>query len=139
MIQFSFLMQKNSGANHHAETEDAIKDELGDYYVRVASIGLAGEKLSKIASIINEKTRAAGRTGLGAVMGSKNLKAIAVRGTNDIVVAKPEEFMEMVKEFHERMKGPAAQKYRTLGHIRKHHDSKRSVLHANTQLQQRSF
>jgi aldehyde:ferredoxin oxidoreductase len=97
------------------ETEDAIKNELGDYYVRVASIGLAGEKLSKIASIMNEKTRAAGRTGLGAVMGSKNLKAIAVRGTHDIVVAKPEGFMEMVKEFHERMKGPAAQKYRTLG------------------------
>jgi aldehyde:ferredoxin oxidoreductase len=98
-----------------SETEDAIKDELGDYYVRVASIGLAGEKLSKIANIINEKTRAAGRTGLGAVMGSKNLKAIAVRGTQDITVAKPDEFMDMVKEFHERMKGPAAQKYRTLG------------------------
>ena len=98
-----------------SETEDAIKNEVGDYYVRVASIGLAGEKQSKIACIINEKTRAAGRTGLGAVMGSKNLKAIAVRGTHDITVAKPEEFMEMVKEFHERMKGPAAQKYRTLG------------------------
>jgi aldehyde:ferredoxin oxidoreductase len=81
----------------------------------LASIGLAGEKLSKIASIFNEKTRAAGRTGLGAVMGSKNLKALAVRGTRDITVAKPDEFMEMVKEFHERMKGPAAQKYRTLG------------------------
>jgi aldehyde:ferredoxin oxidoreductase len=98
-----------------SETEDALKDELGDYYIRVASIGLAGEKQSKIANIINEKTRAAGRTGLGAVMGSKNLKAIAVRGTQDITVAKPEEFIEMVKEFHERMKGPAAQKYRTLG------------------------
>jgi len=99
------------------EVEDAIKAEIGDYYVRVASIGLAGEKLSKIANIINEKTRAAGRTGLGAVMGSKNLKAIAVRGTRDIVVAKPDEFMEMVKEFHERMKGPASQKYRTLGSV----------------------
>jgi aldehyde:ferredoxin oxidoreductase len=98
-----------------SDTEDAIKEEIGDYYVRVASIGLAGEKQSKIACIINEKTRAAGRTGLGAVMGSKNLKAIAVRGTRDIVVAKPEEFIEMVQEFHERMKGPAAQKYRTLG------------------------
>jgi len=97
------------------ETEDAIKAEIGDYYIRVASIGSAGEKQSKIACIINEKTRAAGRTGLGAVMGSKNLKAIAVRGTRDIMVAKPEEFIEMVKEFHERMKGPAAQKYRTLG------------------------
>jgi aldehyde:ferredoxin oxidoreductase len=100
-----------------SETEEAIKDELGDYYVRVASIGLAGEKQSRIACIINEKTRAAGRTGLGAVMGSKNLKAIAVRGTHDITVAKPDEFMEMVKEFHERMKGPATQKYRTLGTV----------------------
>jgi aldehyde:ferredoxin oxidoreductase len=98
-----------------AETEDAIKEDLGDYYIRVAAIGLAGEKLSRIACIINEKTRAAGRTGLGAVMGSKNLKAIAVRGTRDIVPAKPDEFMDMVKEFHERMKGPATQKYRTLG------------------------
>jgi aldehyde:ferredoxin oxidoreductase len=100
-----------------SETEEAIKDELGYYYIRVASIGLAGENLSKIACIINEKTRAAGRTGLGAVMGSKNLKAIAVRGTHDITVAKPDEFMEMVKEFHERMKGPATQKYRTLGTV----------------------
>jgi aldehyde:ferredoxin oxidoreductase len=100
-----------------SETEDAIKNEIGDYYVRVAAIGLAGEKQSKIACIINEKTRAAGRTGLGAVMGSKNLKAIAVRGTHDITVAKPDEFMDMVKEFHERMKGPAAQKYRTLGTV----------------------
>ena len=98
-----------------AETEDTIKEELGDYYIRVAAIGLAGEKLSRIACIINEKTRAAGRTGMGAVMGSKNLKAIAVRGTRDITVAKPDEFLEFVKEFHERMKGPATQKYRTLG------------------------
>ncbi|MCL2172601.1 MAG: aldehyde ferredoxin oxidoreductase family protein [Candidatus Bathyarchaeota archaeon] len=97
------------------EVEDLIKDEIGDFYVRVASIGLAGEKLSKISCIINDKTRAAGRTGLGAVMGSKNLKAIAVRGTNDITISKPEEFFNLVKEFHERMKGPAAQKYRTTG------------------------
>jgi aldehyde:ferredoxin oxidoreductase len=98
-----------------SEVEDAIKDEIGDFYVRVASIGLAGEKLSKIACIINDKTRAAGRSGLGAVMGSKNLKAIAVRGTNDVTISKPEEFFSLVKEFHERMKGPAAQKYRTMG------------------------
>jgi aldehyde:ferredoxin oxidoreductase len=98
-----------------SETEETLKTELSDYYIRVASIGLAGEKQSKIACILNEKTRAAGRTGLGAVMGSKNLKAIAVRGTKDIAVAKPEEFMNMIKDFHERMKGPATQKYRTLG------------------------
>jgi len=98
-----------------AETEDMIKEELGDYYIRVAAIGPAGEKLVRIACIINEKSRAAGRCGLGAVMGSKNLKAIAVRGTKDVMVAKPDEFLEFVKEFHERMKGPATKKYRTLG------------------------
>ncbi len=110
LLDASHLMGKSP-----ADTEDAIREELGDYYIRVAAIGLAGEKLARIACIINDKTRAAGRTGLGAVMGSKNLKAIAVRGTRDIVVAKPDEFMEFVKEFHERMKGPATQKYRTLG------------------------
>lgn len=110
LLDASHLMGKSP-----ADTEDAIREELGDYYIRVAAIGLAGEKLVKIACIINDKTRAAGRTGLGAVMGSKNLKAIAVRGTHDITVAKPEEFLEYVKEFHERMKGPATQKYRTLG------------------------
>jgi len=97
------------------ETEDAIKEDLGDYYIRVASIGLAGEKLARVAAIMNDTTRAAGRTGMGAVMGSKNLKAVAVRGTKDVSVAKPEEFLEFVKMMHERMKGPATVKYRTLG------------------------
>ncbi|MGE5555899.1 MAG: aldehyde ferredoxin oxidoreductase C-terminal domain-containing protein, partial [Methanocella sp.] len=99
------------------EVEDTLKEEIGDYYIRVASIGLAGEKQSKIANIINDKTRAAGRTGLGAVMGSKNLKAIVTRGTYDVAVAKPNEFLELVQDFHERMKGPAAQKHRTLGTV----------------------
>ena len=110
LLDASHLMGKSP-----SDTEDAIRGELGDYYIRVASIGMAGEKLARMACIINDKTRAAGRTGLGAVMGSKNLKAIAVRGTRDITVAKLDEFMEYVKEFHERMKGPATQKYRTLG------------------------
>ena len=110
LVDASSLMGRSPG-----ETEDAIREELGDYYIRVAAIGIAGEKLSRIACIINDKTRAAGRTGLGAVMGSKNLKAIAMRGTRDVAVAKTDEFMEYVKEFHERMKGPATQKYRALG------------------------
>jgi len=97
------------------ETEDAIRGELKDFYVRVAAIGPAGEKLVRIACIINDKTRAAGRTGLGAVMGSKNLKAIAVRGSKDVQVANRERLLEFVKILHERMKGPAARKYRTLG------------------------
>jgi aldehyde:ferredoxin oxidoreductase len=110
LVDASSLMGKSPG-----ETDDAIREELGDYYIRVAAIGIAGEKLSRIACILNDKTRAAGRTGLGAVMGSKNLKAIAMRGTRDVAVAKTDEFMEYVKEFHERMKGPATQKYRALG------------------------
>lgn len=97
------------------ETEDAIREELGDYYIRVAAIGPAGEKLVRIACVINDRTRAAGRTGMGAVMGSKNMKAIAVRGTKDVPVANPDEFNEFVKMLHERMKGPATRKYRTLG------------------------
>ena len=97
------------------ETEDAIKKELKDAYIRVASIGVAGEKLVRIACVINEKTRACGRTGLGAVMGSKNLKAVAVRGSKDIAVANKDRLLELVKVQHERMKGPAARKYRTLG------------------------
>lgn len=97
------------------ETEDAIKKELKDFYIRVASIGVAGEKLVRIACVINDKSRACGRTGLGAVMGSKNLKAIAVRGSKDIAVANKDRLLELVKIQHERMKGPAARKYRVLG------------------------
>lgn len=98
-----------------SETEDIIKEEFGDYCIRVASIGPAGERLMKLACILNDKTRAAGRTGMGTVMGSKNLKAIAVRGTRDVQVAEPEEFLEFVRLLHEREKGPATRKYRTLG------------------------
>jgi len=97
------------------ETEDAIRTELKDYYIRVACIGPAGEKLVRIACVINDKSRAAGRCGLGAVMGSKNLKAIAIRGSKDVKVANQERLLELVKIQHERMKGPAARKYRTLG------------------------
>ncbi|MCW4048078.1 MAG: aldehyde ferredoxin oxidoreductase family protein [Candidatus Bathyarchaeota archaeon] len=97
------------------ETDMAIREELGDYYVRVSAIGEAGEKLCRIACIINDEFRAIGRTGMGAVMGSKNLKAVAVRGTKDVNVANLDGFKEFVKMIHERMKGPATKKYKTLG------------------------
>ncbi len=97
------------------ETDVALKEELGDYYIRVSAIGEAGEKLVRFASIINDEFRAIGRTGMGAVMGSKNLKAVAVRGTKDVGVADLEGFKEFIKMIHERMKGPATRKYRTLG------------------------
>ena len=62
------------------ETQQIIKDELADDQVSVACIGTAGEKLIKYACIVNDKGRAAGRCGLGALMGSKNLKAVAASG-----------------------------------------------------------
>jgi aldehyde:ferredoxin oxidoreductase len=97
------------------DTDTRIRDEIGDYYVRVSAIGEAGEKLCRFAAIINDEFRAIGRTGMGAVMGSKNLKAVAVRGTKDVNVADLDGFMEFVKLIHERMKGPATKKYKTLG------------------------
>jgi len=97
------------------EAEQLIRDELGDQEVTVSGIGQAGENLCRFASLMNDRYRAIGRTGLGAVMGSKNMKAIAVRGTNSVSVAYPEELMELCKSLHERAKGPATTKYRTLG------------------------
>ena len=98
------------------ETETMIREELGDYYIRIATIGPAGEKLVRVASIINDHWRAVGRTGLGAVMGSKNLKAVAVRGSHDVEVADPDGLKEHCAELYEEMsKSPKTAKYRTLG------------------------
>lgn len=77
------------------ETEEILWQKH-DRMVRVACIGPAGEKLSRIAGVFNGG-RAAARSGLGAVMGSKGLKAIAVRGTGRVSLAKEGEFRELVK------------------------------------------
>jgi aldehyde:ferredoxin oxidoreductase len=74
-----------------SDCQQIIKNELRDQNVRVCCIGPAGEHLSKIAAMINER-RAVGRKGLGAVMGSKNLKAIAIRGTDTVAIASQEKF-----------------------------------------------
>src|SRR5207244_2292062 len=71
--------------------------------LRIAGIGPAGEKLVRFACIINDKHRAAGRSGVGAVMGSKNLKAVAVRGTKGVSIAKPQEFMEAMWTMRRKM------------------------------------
>lgn len=89
------------------DTQLFIKDELGDHNFRVACIGPAGEKLVPMACIINER-RAAGRKGLGAVMGSKNLKAIAVRGTQRPSVADPSKFREARRIMSQTMKDSPA-------------------------------
>ncbi|MBW8035248.1 MAG: aldehyde ferredoxin oxidoreductase family protein [Planctomycetes bacterium] len=84
------------------ETEGRIRDNLGDHSLRVASIGIAGENLVRFACVTSEWSRNAGRTGIGAVMGSKNLKAIVVRGHKDMPVADLEKVIEISeKAYHE--------------------------------------
>ncbi len=85
------------------ETDDMIREELGDKDIQLATIGPAGENLVRGACIINNGARAAGRCGLGSVMGSKHLKAIAVRGTGNISVAKPQKFIKLVEELWEKI------------------------------------
>ena len=86
------------------ETTDMLLEEFGDPKARVACIGPAGEKLVRFAAIMNDKHRAAGRTGVGAVMGSKNLKAVIVRGTKRPAVKDPAKFMEVVREKIKKLK-----------------------------------
>ena len=86
------------------ETTDILLEEVGRPEASVACIGPAGEKLVRFASIMNDYDRAAGRCGGGAVMGSKNLKAIVVFGEKEITVADPDKFFEAVLEAHEAMK-----------------------------------
>jgi len=82
------------------ETADLIKQELKDPKVQVASIGLAGENRVYFASIEVEKSSCS-RLGVGAIMGDKRVKAVAVRGTKDVNVARPLEFMELCNEMLE--------------------------------------
>ena len=82
-------------------TVDAIKAELRDTKVKVACIGPAGENLVRYASIISDKQFVNLRAGVGAVMGSKNLKAIAVRGTQEVKTAHPERVLALAKDFEE--------------------------------------
>ncbi|GLR27589.1 MULTISPECIES: aldehyde ferredoxin oxidoreductase family protein [Limnobacter] len=81
------------------ETEPALKTRHQDPLIRVTSIGRAGENQVLYAAIVNDLHRAAGRSGVGAVMGSKNLKAIAVRGTKGVGnIHNPKEFMKVTFE-----------------------------------------
>lgn len=77
------------------ETTLGMQKDLGDPHIRIACIGPAGERLSRIACVMSDQYRAAGRGGLGAVMGSKNLKAVAARGDRKIGVAQPEKLKEI--------------------------------------------
>ena len=81
--------------------QEMIRDELREKRARVAMIGPAGENLVRYACVVNELKHANGRTGMGAVMGSKNLKAVAVRGTKKMEIHDPEKFRELSKDLTE--------------------------------------
>ena len=95
------------------ETQEAIRGEADDPLVRVAMIGPAGENLVHYACIINELHYANGRCGLGAVMGSKNLKAIAVRGHSRPEYKDPQKIKEFALWFAENWKNNSSTVYRS--------------------------
>ena len=96
------------------DTEQAVRNDLGRRF-RVACIGPAGENGVRFASIANDGGRQAGRTGTGAVMGSKNLKAIAVRGRSPAPVFNRDGLDTIGRGLSAKSLGPATEKYRTTG------------------------
>jgi aldehyde:ferredoxin oxidoreductase len=87
-----------------SETTDLLLQETGDSKARVLTIGPAGEKLALLACVMNEKYRAAGRSGVGAVMGSKNLKAIVVRGTGKLSPARDDETKKVLTSIRKKIR-----------------------------------
>ncbi|MHA1938015.1 MAG: aldehyde ferredoxin oxidoreductase family protein [Candidatus Thorarchaeota archaeon] len=84
------------------ETDDWIRDKHTKR-ARVLSIGQAGENKVRFAAVMNDRDRASARSGLGAVMGSKGLKAISVRGSGKLEVADPKDYLNQMDIFYERM------------------------------------
>lgn len=91
-------------------TEETLKAKHQNPLLKVASIGVAGERGVRYACVVNDLHRAAGRSGVGAVMGSKNLKAIAVHGTKGVRVKDPKRFMAAVKECKTALEASAGRK-----------------------------
>ena len=99
-----------------SEAESLIRSELNNQAVRVAAIGQAGENRVRFATISNEG-RHAGRGGVGAVMGSKNLKAIALCGNREVRVADPSGVKEIADSLRRRSLGSLTDKYRNIGTV----------------------
>ena len=110
----SFLEESDLLGMATMETQNAVRRKLVDENVRVSAIGPAGENLVRYALIDNDG-RQAGRTGNGAVMGSKRIKAIAIRGSRPITVADLKGLMRETKKLIKASRGPGTVKYRTLG------------------------
>ncbi len=98
------------------KTEDAIRQENGNKRLKIASIGTAGEKCSRIAAVINDKGRAAARSGLGGVMGSKNLKAVACDGSLKPKIFDKEKAKSLIKGVAKALKEDPSMMYQVLSH-----------------------
>ena len=119
------------------EAEAAIRDELGDAKIEVLQIGPAGEKKVRFAGLINMCNRANGRTGMGAVMGSKNLKAVAVRGSKKPSVADKEALQELTKWGGQNVSESQCRRVGQIGNRRRRIRATRRRGIADPQLQQR--
>ncbi len=97
------------------QTDLLIQEQIGDETVSAATIGPAEENMVKFANITNDTYRQAGGTGMGAVMGSKNLKAVAVRGTKKIDVHDLDRLMETCRYFYKQCQEKATEGYRIYG------------------------
>jgi len=103
--QIKFRDASHIWGKNTAETEKIVKSEVKKPGTVVASIGVAGERLVNFAAVISDLNRAAGRTGMGAVMGSKNLKAIAVHGSRrSVKTADPQGVLDLTKDITLRLR-----------------------------------
>jgi aldehyde:ferredoxin oxidoreductase len=106
--------------NKTAEVEAILRGELGDKRVRVTQCGVAGENLVRYACVLNDIHHAAGRTGLGAVMGSKKLKAIAVRGTGKVELADRDKVLQVanrLRDYYQEGAGALIREHGTGGNV----------------------
>ena len=109
------------------ETPKVLRKELNDEEIQWACIGPAGEKLIRFATIVSNMRDSAGRTGLGAVMGSKKLKAVAVRGTGGLRIASPERFYEVCARTLDALKVNASDKNVSIQRLQRDKGSQKTV------------
>jgi aldehyde:ferredoxin oxidoreductase len=100
------------------DVQAQIREDLGDNGIRVAQCGPAGERLVRYANVMHDATRAAGRTGLGAVMGSKKFRAIAVRGSQRPPTAEQDKLTELGRWFRENYKTTGSGIFSTTSTVR---------------------
>ena len=128
-------MPPTSGACRRQRPRSGCAQRLGPAY-RVAAIGPAGERLVRYATVSHDG-RHAGRGGLGAVLGAKRLKAVAVRAATRCPVADPDAVLAAAKDLRARSFGPATAKYRDLGTLVQPADLQRALRAPGPQLRHR--